>query len=398
MNLARLIALVVKHSKLTDEEVLHNIQTKQKEYQNLISEESAAELLLQDLGVSVKEEDAPVEWNTLEQVAKSQPSEAHVVARLLQIYSPKRFETSSRKGIVCNIEIADESGKGTLVLWNEDVRVMERQKWKRNDVWEMKRLQPRNFNPLEVHASMLTEFSRVGERQHIEKKEARTTPFEFLREGTEVDVLARVVEIGALKEFDKSGRTGKVVNITLLDDKGKTVPAVLWDYYAEYASQFLNIGDAILLEGFPVKNGRNGLELNASWKSHLVREPFGHKLKAREAVLSQQAPSVTLTELARVPRGVITAELERIISFREKGDSIELEAEFKQDEQKVAIVFRGNEALQLLGLRHVPTIPLETILKLKEAYLKGKTRTVVIQKEMMADRVKLLAEHVMRAN
>lgn len=393
MEFERLLALATKKSGLTREEIRHNLHVKRREFQMLIPEEDALKMMLQELGVLVPEEEPPFVLSTLLDVAQHKLQEASLVARILQIYSPKNFDTGRKRGTVCNVEIADGTRKGTLVLWDEDVWLMERQGWERNDVLEMRRLQAKNFNPPELHSSLLTEFRPASGHDEFPKSPIADTPLSQLRDGAEVDAQGRVIEVGELRAFERNGKPGKVLNAKIIDGEGTQANLVLWDYYAESANRRLKIGDAVKLEAFQAKTSP-ALELQATWRSHLIVEPRRHTLETREKLLSKTAPEKTLGELQAGERGLVHATLERIVKAEVKGAEVSAEAELSDASGKKTVSFKGREALQLLGLKHPPTVDLQLVLTLKEEHLKARKISVILQKD--AKTAALQAEHVVK--
>ncbi len=396
MELRELIAWACKKSGLSEAEVRHNAKLKRKEFQDLISEEDSLKIVLQELGAKVEEEEPALQWNSLATIVERKVAEANVVVRLLHLHAPKNFEKERRKGTVANVEVADATGKATLVLWDEDVWQTERNGWERNDVFELRRVQVKNYNPLELHSSMLSEFVKTGERTNIPKNEQPLVPFDKLENGKEVDAAGRVGEVGELKEFERNGRKGKVLNVKLLDDSGAFVRAVLWDYYAELANRKLKVGDALKLEGFAVKAVAPGdFELSSSWRSHLIIEPRKHALQTREAVLAKTAPPVQLADYKEGVRGFSTLQLQRIETASLADGSVKLTAWVADESGERPVVFEGRQALQLIGLKQPPTLELDLVLALKEQHLKGRKLTAILNRPK-STRLPLKAEHVVK--
>ena len=151
---------------LPEEEVLHNIELKKAEFQGLIDSNSAARLIAKELGIALNEPD-DTQFLNLADIMLSKPIEANAIVRVMNVNSPKDFETAARKGKVCNVEIADNSGKALLVLWDEDVRWLERVGLERDDVLVIKSGQVKSYNPLEIHSSLTTEILQQKQMEFI---------------------------------------------------------------------------------------------------------------------------------------------------------------------------------------------------------------------------------------
>ncbi|NJE61488.1 OB-fold nucleic acid binding domain-containing protein [Thermococcus sp. 21S7] len=90
---------------------------------------------------------------------------------------------------------------------------------------------------------------------------------------TGVNVVARVLRKYPPREYQKrDGSTGQVANVIIYDATGKT-RLVLWDglvtkYYSE-----LNAGDLIKIIDPSVREGRNGVELHANFRTRIIVNP-----------------------------------------------------------------------------------------------------------------------------
>lgn len=426
MELKFLIDRIMEKSELPEEEVRHNIILKKAEFQELIDDWAAARLIAKELGIAL-EEDNGEEFFALADVQLARPSEANAIVRVMNVYSPKNFKTERKEGKVCNIEVADNSARATLVLWDEDVRWMEKNSLERDDVLVLKGCQVKSYSPLELHSSLLTEILLVRTGEFLGSKYYRPLPQQpskiakgsDLREGETVDLFGRVSQIGELREFKREKGEGKVLNIALIDAAGANVPVVLWDYSAERASKQLQPGMAIKIENALVKKSMGGgLELNLNWASNLVLEPKAHNLRKEEELLSDTLPTVRLLDLKSGERGIVKAALSKIdrAELRPKNaatargsigaampvcqenppSQLFVLAQIR-DEINVPVQFVGRQALEILQLRSIPKIPLELVVKLKEEYIKGKRVSLVARKEK--DRTGTVArfycEHVM---
>lgn len=398
MDFNGLVALAVQKSRLSEEEVRHNIEVKKKEYGGLIDDDSAARLVLQDLGVSVPADQPEPVFSTIADIIKNRLAEPNVIARVTQINSPKAFETEGRQGRVCNIEIADSTGKAVLVFWEEDVKWMERSGVERNDVLELQGLSVKNFNPLELHSGLLTEVKlhRQGhglspETSKLPDSSVPVSSVSSLHEGAVVDIFFRPVAISGLREFERAGRKGKVLNVLAEDNESKKITVVFWDYYADAASRLLKTGGPFKLEGFAVRKGPAGLELHNSWRSHVVFEPHSSPLAGNAP--SEQA--VNISSLKSVGRGIIKAQVRRILSATTENDVINADAELFDSSGSVVVSFSGKPALAMLQLRHPPKIDVKTVVALKQEHLKNSKLRLIVQKHSKANVVKYVAEEVL---
>lgn len=243
------------------------VRRKQEQFAGLLTEDAALRVLAHERGVA--HERPSVEFFPLSSSRVGSLVSAKV--RVLNVFSPKRFQTAERSGRLCKIRIADASAVADLVLWNSDVETASR--IQRNDVLCLQDVFCKIQEPMELH-------SRLSSEIWVSDATAPALPVSpvvsrrlgELQEGQEADVFARLVEKQPLKEFrrqDKAGYLSKIV----LSDGNVRMPAACWDENAHVA-QALAVGDAVKVEGAVLKNG----EINVSWSGRLLPNPSNHGL------------------------------------------------------------------------------------------------------------------------
>ena len=414
---------------LPEEEVLHNIELKKAEFQGLIDSNSAARLIAKELGIALNEPD-DTQFLNLADIMLSKPIEANAIVRVMNVNSPKDFETAARKGKVCNVEIADNSGKALLVLWDEDVRWLERVGLERDDVLVIKSGQVKSYNPLEIHSSLTTEILQQKQMEFIgsiyyrpiAQIPSKLAKIKDLSDGQMVDIFGRILQISHLREFAKEKRMGKVLNLLIADGDGGQIPIVLWDYHAENGSRLLRPGIAIKAENALAKKTGGGLELHLNWASNLIISPKTHNLMEEDEMLKDTLPQVRLLDMKAGTRGIVKAYFGKIskvelrignpqsngrLSGNRPGElvghsgisderTLFVIADIR-DEINVPVEFLGRQALEILQLRGVPAIPLDLAIKLKEEYIKDKRVSMVVRKEKdkTGKITKYICEHVL---
>src|SRR3989338_2896385 len=254
------------HDKIKGKELEDKVSEKQKKFSGLLTREGALKLIAIDEGFAAKPFNQTVFLKISE--AKQQQEFASFVARVKQINCALEFEREGRKGKVCNIIIADESGEAILVLWNDDVDFAER-KIERNSCIRIENALVKNG---EFHSNLYTGISLeqnpiAGLPDFSKPKIALSN----IKEGD--DFFARIAMKGKLTEFERDGEKRFVINLTVEDERGsKTL--VCWNRNAVSAN-FLKEGDVLKVESVQVKNG----ELHASRQTHLVLHAKNHSLK-----------------------------------------------------------------------------------------------------------------------
>ena len=118
MTAAELSKKILDKAGKNSEWLSQAIGEKQTRFSGLLTDEGALEIIAKEHGVSQPSERVftPVSLSSL-----SAGDSASVRVRATQIFAPKVFRKNDRSGKVCNVSIADETTKATLVLWNDDV-------------------------------------------------------------------------------------------------------------------------------------------------------------------------------------------------------------------------------------------------------------------------------------
>ncbi|MEK6843188.1 MAG: hypothetical protein AABY04_01755 [Candidatus Micrarchaeota archaeon] len=389
MELLELIEIIGQKTLLSSEEVMHNIEMKQKEFQDLISKKAAGKIIASELGLVFPDESPETQYLTIGEIQQKKPRvETDIIARIFNINSPKDFETQTKRGRVCNIEIADTSGKGTLVLWDEDVWWLEKNSVERNDVIVVKSGLIKTYNPFELHSQILTEISIIKEKDFPDSKYFRKLPLketaqgklDGLKEGVPMDLFCRIIQISNIREFSREGKIGKVLNLMVLDNSRAQIAVALWDSAAENAARNYKIGDALKIENGVPKKTAQGFEIQTSWNSHVLHEPKTHDLKKQDEMLEGSIPRARLLDIKNGEKGLVNAFFGKIDSTEIVNGEIRVFGQMR-DEISLHVIFEGKEALEILQLRQTPKIPLSLIVKLKEEYLKGKNLKFIARKE-----------------
>src|SRR3989344_4948156 len=111
---------------MSKEEILLRIRNKQRELSGLVSEEGAAYIVANELGVKTRNHVVESILKTKE--IKPEMKSVNVMGRVKAIYGPREFTTKTGiKNKVANMEIIDPTGVGRVVLWNmHDIEKIEK--------------------------------------------------------------------------------------------------------------------------------------------------------------------------------------------------------------------------------------------------------------------------------
>jgi replication factor A1 len=115
MPVTEIIAKIKSQSGLDDSSIKDKIKKKMEELSGLISEQGAAHIIANELGVKVFEAvTGKLKINNILAGMRSVETEGKVIAA----YPVKEFKTESREGRVGNFILADDTGTIRVTLWN----------------------------------------------------------------------------------------------------------------------------------------------------------------------------------------------------------------------------------------------------------------------------------------
>ncbi len=273
-----------------------------------------------------------------------------------------------REGKVVRARLADENGRIMAVFWDEKTDFIN--KTSRGDYVKILSGYVRRglTEGLEIH---VREGSKV---LHIERPEGAKLPTLTLTKiGSltpkmpSVDVLARVTEVGHIREFIRSsGGKGKVGETFLMDETG-SLRLSLWDEKAEILKD-ISTGDVILVEGGYTREGFNGrIDLNLGKMGTLKINP---ELTDSEKLPLIQTGLASISELkagfSASIRGKISENpLIKTVSTRD-GNKIKLASlKIQDDAGEIKASFWGELADRFENL------PLGTEVTIRNAYVKN---------------------------
>jgi replication factor A1 len=178
-----------------------------------------------------------------------------VVCRVMRIYEVREFEREDKtKGKVANLVVGDETGVARLVLWDEDVGLVEKGQIKEGDIIKVKKgyvkvryEEPEInvgkygkliVNPPEEEVGQIPEIPGVA---RVERKSLSE-----LKDGEKAEIRGALVEVyDNLTLFDRAEGKGMVIN-AVIDDGTANMRAAFYDTMAE---ALLNITLAEACEG-----------------------------------------------------------------------------------------------------------------------------------------------------
>lgn len=284
------VSKVSEQTGMSAEDVLLKIKEKQEELSGLVSEEGAAYIVANELGVQTTNKilDTTLKVKDIMPEMKA----VTVTGKVERLFGVREFESKGRKGKVANFVLKDDTGSMRIVLWN----VSDIEKIEKGDVKVGSAIQVKNGyvrkglnDNLEVNLGNRGRLIENPENvPDVEVAEARNvSKLSDIKQGDSVSVVCRVKRIFGVKEFDKGDRKGKVGTL-IIDDGNDSKRFVLWNEKTDLL-EGLNEGDALKIENAYAKQGLNDVEVQANWKTVVDVNPKG--VEAPEISVQKQEAS-----------------------------------------------------------------------------------------------------------
>ena len=237
-------------AEVSEEEFREAVEAKVEQMGGLADEETAAMLVAHELGDDGVEGIADVEAGM---------DEVKFLAKVVSVGEIRTFERDGEDedGHVLNIEVADETGRVRVALW-DDAAVNGAEELDPGDVLRIKGRPKEGYNGLEVSAS------------RVEGDQDASIDVDLGEEGTieglslgqnDVNVRGRVLGVEPVRTFDRDdGSEGKVANLVLGDETGR-VRVTLWDEQADTVEEVSEGVSVEVVDGY-VRERDGDLELH----------------------------------------------------------------------------------------------------------------------------------------
>jgi len=144
--LPQLKTKILHSGKISGTELDNKIKTKINELSGLISEEGAAHIIANELGVELFQSGEKLKIKEIYAGMRN----VNLVGKVVRKYEIREFQKEDRAGKVCSLILGDETGTIRLVLWNDQVEQLLN--LNENDTVMVKDAYVReNNNTIEIH-------------------------------------------------------------------------------------------------------------------------------------------------------------------------------------------------------------------------------------------------------
>jgi replication factor A1 len=280
MSFEKIIQRIISSRQdLTRDRILEMIDDKKKTAEGYFTNEVAARLVALELGVEVPWWE-PFRPDVAIKDVISGLNNVTVIGRVTNVYPVRTFtRQNGTEGKVARLFIEDKTGTLRVVLWDEKTNLTEPRGIERGQIIKVSHgyVREGRDGKLELHVGTRSEVQvsppDAAESEYIRDLSPKTTKIQELRSNMQdLDVLARVVHTGELREFKRSnGEIGQVSTLLIKDETG-TISLNLWDEKAVVSKQ-LRPGDIVLAEGTYTRERFGNLKLNMGRRGNLRVNP-----------------------------------------------------------------------------------------------------------------------------
>jgi len=275
----KIIQKITEETDKNKEQILNEIEELQEKLGGFVTEEGAANILAKNNGVSIERDEPDVNKLLIEDISEGM-SNIDIVGRVTRAFEPTTFQRKDgSKGKVANIVLKDKTGEIKTVLWGKMTKLITEGELERGVPVRFEKVYVRDGQDgsNEIHVNARTEVEPYTDDERAEDlpqvSDTKTKLAELNPESEYVDVIGRVTSVSEPKEFERADKsTGKVANIRIMDNSGRTRVS-LWDDKTEIAES-LEEGDSVLIENATVKEGyKDSIELSVNRRSRVVENP-----------------------------------------------------------------------------------------------------------------------------
>jgi replication factor A1 len=195
---ATIIDRIREKTSLSESEIRERIDSKLEQLYGLVSEEGAAHIIANELGVKLYEPAGKLQIKNVLSGLRN----VEVVGKVIKKYEIRNFDTGQRKGRVGSFLIGDETGIIRIVLWNDMVDNFE--KIKEGDIVKVKSGYVKDNNERkEIHLNDKSEIlvnpagEKVGElKQSQERVSAIRKKISELKENEDnIELFGTIVQV-----------------------------------------------------------------------------------------------------------------------------------------------------------------------------------------------------------
>ncbi|MGB9936219.1 MAG: OB-fold nucleic acid binding domain-containing protein [Methanobacterium sp.] len=263
--------------KISYDDFLKRIEDMKKDYED-VSFMDELDLARMIVGEYIDEENVPQADDEIRKISELETGlhDISIIGKVIRISNAKTFTTKKGKeGKVANLMVADNSGEIRVVLWTENIKLLN--KISEGDIVKI--------NNVEIKDGYRAQEAHMQGRSTIEKLEneddgnypaydQKITPITDIKGEMQVNVIARVIRISRVRTYNSGGREGKFITLDLKDESG-TISFTLWNKDVELLDEIeLKEGDSVKILGAQSRVRNGEVNLTHSWIGRIVKDKF----------------------------------------------------------------------------------------------------------------------------
>lgn len=299
-----ILRILQERPDLTREVIEKNINKKKKATDNFLTDEGAAYMFANDLGIDLSSEGVLSTKITIKDLIVG-AYDVTITGKVLAVYPVRTFRRSNgSEGKVARIVISDETGIVNVVLWDERTEIVE-SKVSKSDVIRVNHGYVKtglNGKPeinVGYKGSVITLSPSFSSNVAFKIKEVYNKIREIKIERAYINLIGVLEKVSVTSFFRrKDGGKGKVVRARVADETGRVV-AVFWEEKTDLIQEACK-GDCIKIVNGKIRKGLAGtLEI------HIVKESELSILQEKPKGIGPLPSSITNI-------GCLTSELDDV--------------------------------------------------------------------------------------
>ncbi|KYK25741.1 hypothetical protein AYK26_01865 [Euryarchaeota archaeon SM23-78] len=214
MPLPQIKERIIKKTGLTEEQLNQKIKAKLQKLSGLISEEGAAHIIANELGVKLFDIGEKLQIKNILPGMRN----VDVIGKVLQKYELREFQTEKHSGKVSNMLIGDETGTVRVVMWHKQAELINQ--LKEGDVVKIRGGYIRDNNRrYEIHLSEMSKLiiNPPGVKVEVKPYEppaaVRKKIAEIQEDDANVEILATIVQVFDINFFEVCPQCNKRIRL-----------------------------------------------------------------------------------------------------------------------------------------------------------------------------------------
>ncbi len=216
LGIQQIKSRILSEGNISEEELNSKIKTKLDQLSGLISEEGAAHIIANELGIKLfkQQEGGQLKINDIAQGMRN----VDVVGKIIRKFELRNFQTAERQGKVASFILADETGSIRITLWNDQADMF--QGLNEGDILRIKSGYVRNNNGrAEIHLNDRSKVDINPEGVEVKAIESgagsgyarpvRKKLNELKEEDRNIEILGTIVQVYDIRFFESCAECNK---------------------------------------------------------------------------------------------------------------------------------------------------------------------------------------------